>query len=175
MRIFTIVLVFLATALRSGAFTVDDKFVLPFAGKVLTPIEGIWLWNSGAQVAIEADSFGAIKLTVVDSPDPDVETPVIIGSGRFSGKANTYDIELITGSDLNVKKGKARKAKYVLTLIDNRRLSLKPYSTSYKVNFWRMVPYLFRFSVSKNKRPDDLDGAVRVWPRLGTPEIPVIL
>ena len=174
MRLFAAILV-TVTALACRGYDVPESVTEPFNGRHLTPIEGVWLWNSGALVTIQADGQGAILLTLVDSPDPLVETPQVIGNGHFGGNAGTYNLEFITTGDLKEKSWKSGTVKYVAKLTGENRISLTPYNTGLKVNAWRLIPYLFRFSVSKDKKPSGIDGAIKVWPPLGSPEFPVVL
>lgn len=174
MRRFSAIL-FLLVALTVRAVEIPSDVRNHFEGRILTPIEGVWLWNSGAMVSIDADSKGGIVLTLVDCPDPLVETPAVIGSGVYAGAADTYNIDLKTMSDAVSKKTKIRSVKYVAKLINNSRLSLTPYSTSIKISPWRLIPYMFRFSLSKEKAPSGIDGAIKIWPPLGSPEFPVVL
>lgn len=170
-----ILLCFLLSLGRAAAVDIPDSALARFEGRQLTPVEGLWLWNSGALVAIEADSRGAITLTLVASPDPLVTPPLVIGKGVFGGAPSTYNLELNTLGNASSKPKIPRTARFTAKIAENRRLSLSPYSSGLKINAWRLIPYLFRFSVSKEKSPGGLDGAIRVWPPLGTPEFPVIL
>lgn len=146
-----------------------------FGQRPLKAAEGVWLWDSGALVAIETDAQGRMTLTLVDSPDPMIDTPRVIGTGTFAGQPNTYNIELETMGDAVKKSKSGKKVRFIARIINDRRISLSPYATGLKVNAWRLLPYLFRFSVTKQNTPDALDGAIRVWPNLGSPEFPVIL
>lgn len=146
-----------------------------FGDRHLTPVEGIWLWNSGALVAIESDGHGAVKVTLLESNDPVIETPQVLGSGTFGGRHDTYNLELKTSANACGKSQSGKTAKFVADLSTPGRLTLRPYSTGLKVNAWRLLPYLFRFSVSRDKAPDGIEGAIRVWPDNGSPEFPIEL
>ena len=74
------------TFTRIMAYDVQSEYIERFEGRNLTPIEGLWLWNSGALVAIESNPRGTVKLTLVDSPDPLIDTPRDIGHGSFGGR-----------------------------------------------------------------------------------------
>lgn len=167
--------VFLAAVIPLRAYDFDPELKRPFEGRQLTPIEGLWLWNTGAVVSIQADARGAITLTLVGTPDPYIETPVIIGTGAFSGSQDSYNIELKTSGQLKAHDNKGKRARFMARIQDGDRLSLTPYSTGIHVNVWRLVPYLFRFSVGKKDAPAGLDGAVRIWPGNGNPLFPVVL
>lgn len=171
-----LILVFMTFCISvTKAVDVPQNVIARFGDRALLPIEGVWMWNSGATVAIESATNGRITLILVDSPDPTMDTPLKIGEGEFGGAAGTYIVRLLTSGDLKGKRTDMRSTNFIVKLTDKGRLSLTPYSTGLKVHLWRLVPYLFRFSVSKDKAPAGLDGAIRIWPPLGTPEFPVIL
>ena len=156
------------------AYDVPERVREMFAHRAVTPVEGAWLWSSGALVTIESDAHGNLTLTLVDSPDALIDTPQVIGSGHFGGTPATYVLELKTRGDAETRMMSERTAKFTARLSDGR-LTLTPYSSGYKVNIRRLVPYLFRFSVTKDKEPAGIDGAIRVWPTVGSPEFPVTL
>lgn len=166
--------VFLAVV-AAHAYDVPSYATERFGNRPLRAAEGVWLWDSGALVTIEADEQGVLTLTLVDTPDPLIDTPCVIGTGRFAGQPGTYNIELVTEGDVMKKNNLGKKARFIGKFINNSRLSLSPYSTGLKINAWRMIPYLLRISVTQQKAPDAIDGAIRVWPNLGSPEFPVIL
>lgn len=172
-RFLTSLLCFLTLSVVFG-FDIPKSVAEKFEGRTLSPIEGAWLWNSGALVVIESDSHGAVTLTLVDSPDPLQETPRIIGHGSFTGSTNSYKVELIADGSVARPSATHRTVKFLATVSDNH-ISLKPYSTGLKVNLWRLVPYLFRFSITSQGEPSGTLGAVRVLPSTGSPELPVIL
>lgn len=172
---FVLTLFLAAFVIAANGQTVPKKVIERFGERNLLPIEGVWQWNSGAMVVIESIGNGRIVLTLVESPDPLVDTPKVIGSGQFGGTENTYNIELTTQGSIAENPGKKGTAKFIAKITNGGRLSLTPYSTGIKVNVWRLVPYLFRFSVTKEKKPANLDGAIKIWPALGSPEFPVIL
>lgn len=162
---------------KGFAFDIEHSDVaVRFNRPDVTPIEGIWLWNSGALVSIESDSRGNLTVSLIDIPDPLIETPIVIGSGKFGGHENTYVFELTAKIDATPRSGKLKKlTKFIAKLENGRRLSLSPYSTGYKINLLRLLPYLFRIGVTKNDSPDGVNAAIRVYPLTPSPEFPVIL
>lgn len=175
MRRAALLMLAVAVAAAARAFDVPKWMTERFEGRTLLPVEGVWLWNSGALVAVEADSYGALTFTLMESPDPLIDTPVRIGAGRFGGESGTYDVELTTSVDPSKKRPVPSTANFVARLTGEGHLSLTPYSTGIKVDAFRLIPYLLRLSVKRGKAPAGLDGAVRVWPSTGTPEFPVVL
>lgn len=172
---YALLIIFALVTLATNAYDVPESLKERFRGRHLTPAEGLWLWSSGAIVAVEADANGALTLTMVETLDPLASVPFVIGTGKFSGKEGTYDIELVVKADLSKPGPIKKKAKFIAKITNGKRLSLAPYSTGLKINLWRLVPYLFRFSVSTQNEPADLHGAIKIWPSTGTPEFPVIL
>ena len=175
MRIITVLTFLLVSWMSMVSIQIPDALIERFKGRHLKPIEGLWLWNSGALVAIESDDYGHITLTIVETNDPAVPVPFVIGTGKFTGHEGQYDLELITGGDAIPDTDSKKKLKFIARKTGEHHLTLNQYSTGYKINLWRLVPYLFRYSITKEKEPADLNGAMRIWPTAGTPEYPVIL
>lgn len=157
------------------AVDIDPAVTKRFDGRALAPAEGVWLWSSGALVAVESDISGNLVMTMVDSPDPLETVPRVIGHATFTGAESTYDIELATAGDLNTDNAAQRTARFTGRFSRDGHLSLTPYSTGLRINVRRLVPYLFRVSVSRPEQPKNLEGAVRVWPDRGTPDNPIVL
>lgn len=168
-------LILLLVDAPAGAVTLSESWVKRFEGRELTPVEGLWLWNSGALVAISSDSRGHIVLELIDSPDPLVVTPIVIGEGTFGGTPDTYNLKFYGVTKKTNTLSRRHTTSYIAKLSENTRLSLTPYSSGLKINAWRLIPYLFRFSVSRNEPPSGVEGAIRVWPPSGSPEFPIVL
>lgn len=136
-----------------------------FAGRGLTAIEGVWrMSGSEAMMAIVAD-HGTIfhKIVIVDSPDRNLLPGTIMGVCTALGRNNCYDARIFTSSAPFGILSKPKR--FTLTLSDDGRLIMEPITNKLKVNLWRFLPYMFRMSVVRvNNRPDNLDGAVRVFP-----------
>lgn len=148
-----------------------------FAGRSdLTPVEGIWLWNSGALVSIESDYRGALRLILIYSPDPLIDTPCDIGTGTFGGSEGTYILDLSTIGDATHRQTPGKKTqRFVARLGSAGQLSLKPFTSGFNFNPLRMLPYLFRIGVTSSQSPDGIDGAVRVYPLTPTQQVPIVL
>lgn len=170
-----VLLLVMALVPCANAFDLPADMTASFGNRELLPIEGVWYWTSGAVTKIEADSFGNIVITLADCDDPLVDTPKVIGTGRFTGKTGTYDIELYTDKNGVADKNRPGTIRMIAKVNDSQHLSFHPYSSKLKFNLRHLLPYFFRFSVSREKEPDGLEGAVRVWPDTGSPEFPVIL
>lgn len=174
-RLLVAAVALLGATLAVRAYEVAPEYTEPFRNRGVAPVEGVWLWNTGALVSVRAGIDGSILLTLVESPDPLIETPQVIGHGKFGGSDGTYILELKTAGDLSGMSSTSAKARFIATVGRGGRMSLKPYSTGLRVNAWRLVPYLFRFSVSKDNAPQGIDGAIRVYPVSPSPEFPIVL
>ena len=136
-----------------------------FEGRGLTSIEGVWrMSGSEGMMAIVADS-GTIfqRIIVLESPDRNILPGTVMGVCTALGRNNSYDARIYTTESTSGILSKPKR--FTLTLSDDGRLIMEPITNKLKVNLWRFLPYMFRMSVVKvNNRPDNLDGAVRVYP-----------
>lgn len=135
-----------------------------FDGKAMMPIEGVWrMSGSEGLFAVVADP-GTIffRLIVVDSPDRNILPGTVMGACTAAGRADCYDARIYTSGDSGIL---SKPKRFTVTLADDCRLIMVPVTDRLKVNLWRFLPYMFRMSVTRvNNRPDNLDGAVRVFP-----------
>lgn len=157
------------------AYIVPDSIAERFDDHRLTDIEGVWAWSTGATIAVEANDHGSITLTLLDSPDPAVITPQPMGTGRFAGNGKGYDVDMRTKVDNDTGNLTTATEKCLVSVDADGVMSIRPYSTRYKLNLWRFMPYMFRFSISKNKAPDGVNGAVRLYPQSPNHLIPPTL
>lgn len=135
-----------------------------FDGKAMMPVEGIWrMSGSEGLFAVVADP-GTIffRLIVVDSPDRNILPGTVMGACTAAGRADCYDARIYTSGDTGIL---SKPKRFTVTLDDGGRLIMVPVTNKLKVNLWRFLPYMFRMTVTRvNNRPDNLDGAVRVFP-----------
>lgn len=136
-----------------------------FEGRGLTSIEGVWrMSGSEGMMAIVADS-GTIfqRIIVLESPDRNILPGTVMGVCTALGRNNSYDARIYTTESTSGILSKPKR--FTVTLSDDGRLIMEPITNKLKVNLWRFLPYMFRMSVVRvNNRPDNLDGAVRVYP-----------
>ena len=154
----------------------DDAYIEAlFSGRLLDPIEGVWQFpDDGASVVIVRDKSSTFDIFLLDSPCLDVKPGTLIGSAVITPKKNYYDGEL-KPRDLG-EKFKLGSQSVTFTVNDGGTLSIRPYSTGYKVSLRRWFNYFFKVSVvSNNSRPKDLDGAKRVYPYRLSDNFPVCL
>lgn len=130
------------------------------------PIEGIWrLRGENSVIGIKAVGIDRYEMVVIDCPMPEVTPGTVMGTLRNVAKDGTYDADISTR--LSGKGGMGKKtADFVLTLRDDGRVfTMRHYFKGTAVRLWRLVPYLFRYSVKNvDNRPEDMDGCVKVWP-----------
>lgn len=135
-----------------------------FDGKAMMPIEGVWrMSGSEGLFAVVADP-GTIffRLIVVESPDRNILPGTVMGACTAAGRADCYDARIYTSGDTGIL---SKPKRFTVTLADDGRLIMVPVTNKLKVNLWRFLPYMFRMTVTRvNNRPDNLDGAVRVFP-----------
>lgn len=142
--------------------------------------EGLWrIAGDGALIAIEHTSvtdrpdcgIDLYSLTMVDAPQRHPRPGTLIGYMTPTARRGTFDAVIYTSLNDAVKL--ERPKKFVITLTADGRMSITPVRSGLRVNLWRLVPYLFRFSVSLGtNRPADLNGAIREWPEPDPPARP---
>lgn len=133
---------------------------------------GLWqMVGDGAIFYIEPERRDTYTLTLYESPD------LALSKGDFFGTmtltaSGSYDASLI----LNPKGSGRRKTRHFLFDIDTygSKLTMRSYRKGARVNVLRLLPYLFRLSISEvDTRPQNIDGAIRLSPP--TAKYPVTL
>lgn len=172
-------LVFLAmtaTALLSGAAAESVGFAAAkqiIDSRGADPLAGIWrIGGGGATVAFlpSGTSASDFDIVLLDSPDLSVIPGQTIGHAAATGRIGTYDASLA-----RTQPGNKKTVRCIITLGKDGRLSFDYYKQGYTVRLWRLIPYLFRFSVNRqDTRPSSVDGAVRIYPPTGQGD-PVML
>ena len=135
-----------------------------FADKALAPIEGVWrVTGEETLFAVVADP-GTIfyRIIVVDATDRSLLPGTLMGAATATAQKNSFDALIYS----HCSGGALSKPKrFTLTIHDNCRLVMTPVTNKLRVNLWRLLPYMYRFSVTRvNNRPDNLDGALRIFP-----------
>lgn len=137
------------------------------------PICGMWrIGGDGALIAIlpEKASTARFEIYLLDSPDLSVIPGKKIGSAVTTGQPGVYDAELASSQPMLKK-----RQRYIFTLDRDGYLSFKSYKQGKKISLGRLLPYLFRVSVSDiDTRPSTVDGAVKIYPST-TSDKPVLL
>lgn len=160
-----------------GNYTDIDTVMARMAAAPMARVEGLWRFPAdGALVAIEATSLGGApsaahyRIVIVRSANRNLRPGTVMGYLWATSARDTFEARIYTRADKDARLLTAPK-QFTLRLGDDEtRLSFTRERHGVKVNFWRMLPYLFRYVVTPvDTRPDDLDGCVRVFPE---PELP---
>lgn len=137
------------------------------------PITGIWrMGGDGATIAIlpvrgKTETF---DIYMLDSPDMSIIPGGKTGSLRTTGETAVYDAEFKTKKFLRDK-----TFRFILTLGKDGILTFKSYRRDKTVSLWRLLPYMFRYTVqSHDTRPGAVDGAYKIYPSV-MPSGPTLL
>lgn len=160
-------------AIVEVGYTDTDSIITRMAASPLHPVEGLWqMADDGAVIAIEqsepytADQTMArgYRIVIVQSPCRRVRPGTLMGYALPSAKAGRYDAAIYTGMDDHGLLHRSHR--FTLELHDaESRLAFIRHRADLRVNLWRLIPYLFRVSVTTgNDRPRDMDGAIRIFP-----------
>lgn len=152
-------------SVRDNAEDIDmTSYVDYFDGQALAPIEGVWRTSgSEGMFAVVADRGGIFyRIIVVDSVDQRVLPGTVMGACTPAGREAHFDAQIFTSvSD----KGLGARKRFTISLSESDHLVMEPVTDKLRINLWRLLPYMFRHSVTRvNDRPKNLDGAIRVFP-----------
>ncbi|MDE6097765.1 MAG: hypothetical protein K2G24_02645 [Muribaculaceae bacterium] len=133
------------------------------------PIEGVWRMTASPESTLaitpSAGHEGMFDIWLLDSPDFRIEPCVRIGQAAAGAENGEYDISLTErpGDIL------ARKRHFIAHTGENAmQIRLQAYRKGKRINIRRLLPYLFRISVTDNSnRPDNHDGLIRIYPSGG--------
>lgn len=153
------------------------------ASMPLHHIEGIWEFTGqGFTVAIEregADSgdFSAnpegYRIYLIQAPNRALRPGTVIGHVSRSASEGVYDARIYTksvGSRMSAPKG------FTLKLDDNdSRMVFEQKRSAFSVNLWRLLPYMWRYTVRPNHTSTPTEGCIRVFPVPDLPFEPVYL
>lgn len=158
-----------ASSTVSPGYGLVDSVSARMSRQPLDPLEGIWeLTADGAVVAIEREpslmrkSTATYRITALSMPDRSVAPGTLMGRAASTANARKFDAAIYT----KIIDGRLQSpANFIISLSDDDRLSLTHYRHGIRLNLWRMVPYMFRYSVhSIDERPKGTDGMVRLYP-----------
>lgn len=137
----------------------------------LSPAEGIWeMAADGAMFAIErvddSDSETLpreLRIVILRSPLRRVRPGAVMGTARPTVKPGVYEARINTKiSELGAL---SLPRKFTLTLNgEQNAMTIQPFKSPVKVNFLRMIPYLYRAVRLQDSRPEGLDGAIKIYP-----------
>lgn len=166
---------------RLEGYDSDSLVIARLGAGAMERIEGLWRFAAdGGRVAIErrqlrAGAAGAsvYAMVVVESPDRAVRPGTVMGYLVATARADTYIGQIYTDM---TDRGTAlcRPRDITLRLTDSEsRFAIEPIEKGLKINLWRLLPYMFRWSVKYvDQTPRDLDGCVRLYPAATEPSEP---
>ena len=160
-----------------------DSIELRLSRFPLCPIEGIWrMADGGALFVVERAEPTPdlapenLRMVMLRSPWRSIRPGTVIGHIVPTGKRGVYEARLY--SDLAQKTGLSIPRGFTLELTQNDALmTITPFRPRVKVNLLRLLPYMYRRIITvQDSRPDNLDGAVKVFPHQDShPLTPVYL
>lgn len=149
-------------------------------------VEGIWEFASeGTLMAIErvdSDVNGRpsaatlYKMVAVRGADMALRPGTVMGYLTTTSKRGVYDARIFTSRSDDGTVLSSPKT-FTITLTDeDSRLTIKEYGKNFVFNWWRLLPYMYRYLISRRERSaGDIDGCVRVFPEPARPLEPVYL
>lgn len=149
-------------------------------------VEGIWEFASeGTLMAIERAESSArnagsaatlYRMVVVKGADMALRPGTVMGYLSTTSKRGVYDARIFTSrnDDGTVLSSPKR---YTISLSDDdSRLTIKEYGKTFVFNWWRLMPYMYRYVLSRREnRPPDMEGCVRLFPEPSIPLEPLYL
>lgn len=150
----------------------------------LHSIEGVWRFAAeGTLMAIERtedrglhpEEAGTMtyRMIVVRAADLSLRPGTVMGYLAPTAKRGVYDARIYTGrTDAGTQLHSPKK--FTLTLGDtDSRLAISSYGNSLRFNWWRLLPYMYRYVFSrKEKSPGDIEGCLRIYPAPAIPAEP---
>lgn len=93
------IVLFFTLAVAAHAVVVSEEIAGRFAGRVLSPVEGVWLISDGPVLAIERGHArgGDFVITMLQSPNLAMKTPVVVGSMKEAA-AGDYEMTIYTNT-----------------------------------------------------------------------------
>lgn len=149
-------------------------------------VEGIWEFASeGTLMAIErvdSDVNGRpsaatlYRMVAVRGADMALRPGTVMGYLTTTSKRGVYDARIFTSRSDDGTVLSSPKT-FIITLTDeDSRLTIKEYGKNFVFNWWRLLPYMYRYLISRRERSaGDIDGCVRVFPEPARPLEPVYL
>lgn len=145
----------------------------------LHPVEGIWEFPAdGGLVAVERCELtsGAprqYRMVVISVANRALLPGTVLGSFRATSQAGVYDGEFFTSVSANGMTPASPRSVTLEFDAASSRLAMRRNRRGLRLNLWRLVPYVFRFSVThRDDSPRNLDGWIRVYPPPAIPAEP---
>lgn len=157
----------------------SDSVTARMAESPLVPVEGMWqMLDGGATFALERHADPSLpmaaqpecfRLVMVRAPGRLLRPGTVIGYAVATADRGVYEARIYTDFAVENRLGVARTFTLHLAA-DGSVLTFKPRKSRVTVNLFRLLPYMYRNVVRlRDNRPDNLDGAVRIYPYVASP------
>lgn len=150
----------------------------------LHAVEGLWRFASeGSLMAIERQTTRTAReyeaeatvyrMVIVRAADMALRPGTVMGYLTPTAKRGVYDTRIYT-SRLDSGTALTSPKSFTLTLTDeDSRLSISDYGSSLRFNWWRLLPYMYRYLFTRReKSPGAIQGCLRVFPAPAVPSEP---
>lgn len=131
-------------------------------------IEGVWRFPAdGTEIAIlrpkeSGESADCYEIILLHGANRALRTGTIVGMATPAAKRGYYEARLYTRSTGSLLY--SPKSFYLKTEDEDTRLIFELQKGAFSVNLWRLLPYMWRYSVHKNQDSRHVAGCVRVYP-----------
>lgn len=140
------------------------------SARPLGRVEGVWQFPAGGAVvtierAPELDGGGRFIMAIVSAPDRILSPGTVIGTLTPTSKPDIFAAQLFTSVDAPTGKPSAPKTFTLALTCDDSRLELRHHRKGLRLNWWKLLPYMFRGIVTPiDETPRDLGGCIRIFP-----------
>ncbi|MCM1293184.1 MAG: hypothetical protein NC230_06375 [Bacteroides sp.] len=170
-------------SVRIEPFSVDSLKAL-MTEVPLHRIEGLWRFPAnGTEIAIvrtdierwrqNQQAAPVYQIIVVTSENRWIRPGTLMGLITPGAKEGEYNARMYTttiGSTLAMSK------RFDLTLAnEDTSLLIKKRKSAFSINLWRLLPYLWRYTIHPNTQNHDDDGCVRTFPESTHTREPIYL
>lgn len=156
----------------------DSALTRRMAEGALHRVEGVWRFPAdGGRVSVErvATTDGSVHyvMAVVAVGNRMLRPGTIIGHLWPTSKPDTFRARLYTSCN-SADGTLSRPQNFTVTLAgEDSRLELRHVRKGVRLNWWRLLPYMFRFVLTPvDETPRNLDGCVRELPEPAIPANP---
>ncbi len=148
-------------------------------------IEGIWqMTTDGATIVIErtddydpssVDAINLYRMVILKSPNRSLRPGTVMGYISPAAKSGTYAGRIYTSQHNGSKLSSPKDFTIALSDADSR-MSITRLRSKYSLNLWRMLPYMFRYSVKRNSNSNAAtQGCRKIFPAPALPSEPIYL
>lgn len=135
----------------------------------LTPIEGVWQFlPDNARIAIirqpgiQTPSGPTIfNIYLYSTVSARLKPGTLIGTLYATPETDTFKADIAVNP---LSKSASRQKQFLLKLKDPTHLTYTKINSGLSISLWRLIPYLFRVTVTNNKSRLDLDGCIKIKP-----------